>query len=248
MARLSGRGRAGGAEYCDLVYADDVISAIARRNREVVTQAANEDAGYLKQGFAGLGLGSTLPKSFNFLMASPDTTGGFFRRFPLAFRDSDKRIMKEDDEPERKRLGDRGAGATEVAAGHPTPPETFPYRTAATVTALGAISDDRFSFAQQAWSIIDRAKVRWAILPRISGCVWGAEGNLMRRTPESPVLSLRRYGLAVTGSKTYGHPTEAGNLLAGRRATGVGRAARIPALRATAGILSARNTSIQRCA
>ena len=60
--------------------------------------------------------------------------------------------------------------------------------------------DKEFSFQQQFERVLEKAKVRMALVRRVSGCTWGLETRLLKATGDALLISLLRYALPVTGS------------------------------------------------
>ena len=69
---------------CSLLYAGDVLSALAHMDAEVVTQAAGESATAHGEGLKELGQKTATDKSENFLRPRLTKSWSLFRRFPNA--------------------------------------------------------------------------------------------------------------------------------------------------------------------
>ena len=116
---------------------------------------------------------------------------------------------------------------------------------------LGVIFDEQFSFKEHFDRLLERAQIRMGIITRLSGHKWGLETRMLRLTGQSLVISLLKYGYAITGSgitelQLRQLNTRLLNPLA-RRTVGVGPSARPPVLFAMAGTLTSHNTYIQQC-
>ena len=113
---------------------------------------------------------------------------------------------------------------------------------------LGVIFDKDFGFDDHFHRILSKAKVRLAILNKVSSCTWGLETGMLRITGKAPVMSLLRYGLVVFGSGMRSAQfrqldAKVFNILA-RRICGVGMSARLPTLRVVAGAMTLGNLYI----
>ena len=251
-AELAG-GLWAGLRRCLLVYADDVLFALAHPKVPVLREAADSETESLTRGLHSLDLNSAEEKSLGMVIAPKYTVGqSFFRRGPDALRASAKQARSTDDDLEHLReLSWREDAPTPQWRLDPLY-EGWPFPVVAKMRVLGVVLDCRMCFEGQVASILDRAKIRMGVVAKLSGCEWGAETGVLRMTGEALAVSLIRYGLVVMGSGAYEqslNALEVGvvNVLV-RRVCGVGRSARLPVLHSTAGLLSVHNLYIQRCA
>ena len=76
----------------------------------------------------------------------------------------------------------------------------LPYKVVSHFRLLGVIFDNRFTFRKQYERIQEKAGIRMALVKRVSGCKWGLETRMLKATGDALLVSLLRYGLAVTGS------------------------------------------------
>ena len=127
-----------------------------------------------------------------------------------------------------------------------------PYSTVAQIKILGVAFDKEFSFRAHLERSLAKAKTILAILPVVSSCSWGLKVGMLRLTGNALIISLLRYGLAVTGSGLEGRRTKQFNTrivnVLGGQVLGVAQSARIPVLHDTAEVTSMRNLYIQHCA
>ena len=76
----------------------------------------------------------------------------------------------------------------------------LPYSVVSRFKLLGIIFDKDFDFQDHVRLILEKAKIRLAILVKVSSSTWGLDTGMLRLTAKALVLSLLRYGLTVTGS------------------------------------------------
>ena len=98
---------------------------------------------------------------------------------------------------------------------------------------------------------MQKAKVRIAIMAKVSGSTWGLGAGMLRLSWKYLALRLFRYGLAVTGSGLQErHLKELDtcilNVLA-RGIAGVGPSARLPILHMVSSALTVRNLYTHHC-
>ena len=233
-----------------LLYADDVVCAIAHHHLIRLCELARLLGGECVTQLKRLGLWSECAKSANFVM-SPNYGGSdLFRRGKKGGGGEGLATGVTGAQPQISRTNDgNGYEVTETGdCAH----LRLPYPEVEEMRILGVIFDCDFSFERHFTRICEKTRVRMAILGRLATSSWGLESTMMRITGEALVVSLLRFGLTVVGSGLADGlmrrlDTTILNVMA-RRTTGVARTARIPVLHATAGILSAHNLFIQQCA
>ena len=103
--------------YRYILFADDVVCAMAHEHGATLQLVVWKTAGDVGRGLPGLGPGFAREKSGNLVISPADAEGGFHRRSPSSFRKGIFQIQKRGDQPaapqERKQLpmdasGERG--------------------------------------------------------------------------------------------------------------------------------------------
>ena len=238
--------------WCHLIYADDVLCALAHEHQEIVISAAHQSADTHSTALSELGLGTTQEKSVNFLVPPSRTEDSFFRRsrHEQEGKQTPRTRNKSQDEEMRAEKDNETFGTQR------TDPETdrpvLPYGEVEQFKLLGIEFDKGFTFEGHLQKVLGKAKMRLAILSKVSSYTWGLETGVLRATGKALVTSLLRYGLAVIGSGLTERnmrllDTRVTNVLA-RKICGVGQAARLPILHAASGTMAVHNLFIQRCA
>ena len=230
-----------------LIYADDMMCALAHENLEMITKMAEGMAATSEAALSTLALSSETAKSESFLTKPNFGDSGLFCRHPM-------RLPPDELHPPtgaQPQMGSTGGDRREASGGHSLV-SGLPYRLVADFRLLGITFDDQFSFKEQYNRILSLAKKRLAIVTKVGGFSLGLETNMLRLTCEALVVSLLRYGLAIVGSglsdmAMAGLDTCVPNIMA-RKISGVPRTAGVPVLRAVSGVLSAHNLFIQHCA
>ena len=138
-----------------------------------------------------------------------------------------------------------------------SPPEgttrhPFPFLLADEVRILGVLFDRHLTMDGQYASILAKARLRQAILSRVSHTTWGLETLVLKVTYDAIMSSLLRYGLTVLGSCW---PEDLANAMDvniantfSRKITGLPRTVRIESLHFLADANSYRNPFIRHCA
>ena len=233
----------GEVRVCVLVYADDVICALAHENLRVIETAAEKAASACEGELGSLGLGSESDKSENLLLEPNFGEDGIFRRHAtgLGAGGTERPAIQP------QRIGEQ---ADALRTAHPN--VVLPYKVVTGMRVLGVFFDNRFCFQKQLESILDRSRVRMAIVKRVSGCTWGLETSMLRLTGDALVVSLLRYGLATIGSglekKGMDRVDKRVVNVLSRMVLGVSRTARLPILHAASGVLTMNNLFTQHCA
>ena len=240
-----------GAFFLELLFADDIVCLITHPKLSPLKCLANITAEVMPVVLAKLGLRTTRPKSMNFITAALTLVGPLFRRQKEAYRRGVQEVRKRETDLELLHMQEGGEEGEELSE-FEILCSGLPYQVTSSIKILGVIFDRKFSFTPHIQGIMDRAKIRLAILQRLAGCTWGAETNLLRLTGEALVTSLLRYGLAVTGSGAYEQAISSldvgvVNIMA-RKIAGVGCTARLVALHAASGVLAVNNLYVQHCA
>ena len=238
---------------CNLVYADDVLCALAHSEAEVVAEAAGESAEVHSEELKDLGLQTAKVKSENFAMNPNVGEWSIFRRAPKGERTAHRTGGSGADQgiATNAEAGSREMEMLEVNLPGKVIGE-LPYSVVSRFRLLGVVFDENFRFQDHVSQILEKAKIRLAILAKVSSNSWGLDTGMLRLTGKALVLSLLRYGLTVTGSGMNDKDmqridTRVVNVLA-RRILGVGPSARLPVLHAVAGVESMNNLYVQNCA
>ena len=127
----------------------------------------------------------------------------------------------------------------------------LPYSKVSRMKVLGVIFDKERNFAEHFDRVLEKAKTRMSIIGKTEGYKWGLESRMIKIVGQALITSLLRYGYAIVGSGLWDKhlkqwDTCITNVLA-RRILGVGPPARLPVLRATAGLVAAHNMYSQHC-
>ena len=76
----------------------------------------------------------------------------------------------------------------------------LPYGEVEQFKLLGIEFDKGFTFEGHLQKVLGKAKMRLAILSKVSSYTWGLETGVLRATGKALATSLLRYGLLVIGS------------------------------------------------
>ena len=234
---------------CDLLYADDLLCALAHHNPKVLEEAAGRTAGTRDETLGNKGLSRAILKSENFVLppGRPDEES-MFRRHPgqTGVRTRGRPRSAPTDGATRELEIDPMRGAEE-----PVMHISLPYSSVAYMKILGVTFDRDFTFEGHLRRLLSKAKIRLVLVKRVASQSWGLVVGMLRLTGEALVISLLRYCFAVVGS---GLPeslfrridNQVINPLA-RQIAGVGPSARIPVLHAVSGLYFAHNLFTQHC-
>ena len=242
-----------GLNRMSLFYADDEVILLSHEDPHVLVRAAIMEAGADAQALSDLHLSSNAGKSQSMVFSPGNFVGGPFRRTEEG---GAREILKSSERlagirGEMESIGINGTrewfGAVlEGIFLH------LPYKVADSVKVLGVTFDCCLDFQGQLRAVLDKARVRLALLTRIAGTSWGVETNTLRQTYDALLTSTIRYGLVLMGSGLFEDhlsriETRLTNIAA-RRVVGVGGSARLMVLHIAAGVQSARNLYILNCA
>ena len=144
-----------------------------------------------------------------------------------------------------------GGGGSESAASEQIS-GNLPFEATEFMVILGDTFKTGLNFPKQLPGISDRAKIRLAVLARVSASTLGLGTTISRLTHDAPPANLVRHALFPIGSSTPERRLQAmvtgATNIAAHRISGVGRSASILLLRAPVGVLSPRNLHILECA
>ena len=156
-------------KYCDYIYADDTLYAIAHREIRVVELAAQKSAGFFQTQLKVLGLSMMPVKSENFLEMPQEIEGSIFRRGShQATTTATSGGVSTRNTPSgeiipAKECFPEGDGATSQE-GYKQVPLSLPYTQVARMKVLGVIFDKEFLFSDQFKKVLDKARKRLAII------------------------------------------------------------------------------------
>ena len=156
------------AEYCDLIFADDVLTAITHPELEVVEELAILESEGVPRDLAVLGLGSEITESKNLIIMADETAGGAFRREPKAHRKSVLQEEKRDDimaqmNEQKDKPGTQECGVVDQARCR------LPYPEVDEMKVLGVSLDRRLGYNKHIDNILDKAKIRLAEMSGLTG-------------------------------------------------------------------------------
>ena len=225
---------------------------LAHSNSEVLATAASVLADFLEGRLGVRGLMLARPKCRNLLVSPGRIIGQAFRR-KTGYAETYRRDLKKNDV-----LREHRACAAEDAGD--IPPDAFPialrkklpYEYSDPLSILGVWRDGRLRFAYHIKGVLGRATVRHGIMARLARSPWGLETGALKATHSAMLLSFSGFALATAGSGAYDEglrslEVQLANISA-RRIVGIGRLARIAALRMTAGVTSVQNQYSRKCA
>ena len=176
-----GRTAAGEEEiaYRDLIYADDVTSLIATKNREDLIVAARQNSQTLRETMRHLGLRLHDAKTNSMLIDPTCLPGGIFQRAPqlrslsttARVRDNLLReeymayMLEQDGAREEEEGGTKLAAGSRDTAQQNLP---FPYPIKRAAKVLGVEIDWFLTLDDQFVSILKKAQIRQGILSRVT--------------------------------------------------------------------------------
>ena len=116
---------------------------------------------------------------------------------------------------------------------------------------LGVVCEKEFAFAGQFAKILERAKIRMAIIAKLLGSVCVLDAKMLETTGQALAISLFRYGLTIIGSGLTEKRLRQWNTFIinvfARKIAGAGPSARLPILHTVVGTLTADNLYVQNC-
>ena len=237
---------------CNLLYADDVLCALAHKGPAAVTMAARDSAEVHEKELTNRGLKTKKGNAENFTSGPDLGEEGIFRRAPMEMGEN-RGMGKE----KSGRSAETGAVAMDYRDGGEKwildgMGRQLSYSTVARIKILGVVFDRGLSCEDHLNRVLDKAKPRLAVLSKVFSFSWGLESGMIRVAGNALIISQLRYGLTVIGSGL----SEKGMRLIDTRVVnapasrirGMGPSPRIPILHAVAGADSTRNLYKRNCA
>ena len=128
----------------------------------------------------------------------------------------------------------------------------LPFAVSAELKVMGFRFDCGLSCTGQLQYVLDKARMRLAVLGRVAGFTWGLETNISRLASDALLVGPIRFGILSMGSGLFGKQLSGIETrityIAGCRICRMGRTARLVILHIAAGVKSARNWFILNCA
>ena len=239
-----------GAAFRYVIFADDVITIISDPSLDGLEVLAHREAQGKPRDLDELRLSTEQSKSKNFIAPPGIMADGIHRRVPNAHRRGITQTRKRGNELEgMSRTTEKDSAAQ---SDYDQMQRGLPYQSVDCMRILGILVDRRFCFGGHIGGVIERSKVRLAVLGSLAGRKRGEDLGALRLTGEALVVSLMRYCCSVVGSGAYEPSIRALDTsvihVVARKVVGVSRPARLPVPLAAAGFLSAHNLHAQQCA
>ena len=239
-----------GQSLC-LVYADDVLFAIAHRSAGGLVRLAVSGDARVRGALRCLRLALAAAKCFNMVASPGELIGGVQRRSNGLSVTVNRELAMRD-----RRLGELLATVRECMLPNDVFPPGLrghlPYGYQEEFRVLGVMLDSRMGMEAHVKDIIGRSMVRHGVMAQVGRSTWWLEVGTLRSTHSALLTSLVSYCLVVAGGVAYeellGRLEVQQATIAARRIVGVSGAARLGVPRATADVLSVRNLYVNQCA